>query len=121
MYCLDRSGDPVGCLYSFKYRNALYYYQSGIDPALAQWSLGTVLFGYSIQDSINNGVREFHYLRGDEEYKFRWTKSVKKTHSIALVAKNYRGTLYASRVYAKILAKCFAKTMWAGIAHYLHV
>jgi len=37
------------------------------------------------------GFKEFHYLRGSEEYKFRWTRAIKRTVNLTLVKKNFMG------------------------------
>lgn len=49
------------------------YFQSGFDPAWTRFSPGMVLMSLVIEDCIRRGLREFDFLRGEEEYKARWT------------------------------------------------
>src|SRR5205823_2408897 len=45
------------------------FYQSGYDPAWRARSVGTVVLGAAIEDAFAAGLREFDFLRGDEDYK----------------------------------------------------
>lgn len=94
LYFLNLGRETIACLYAFKYKSNLFYYQSGLNPEWSSWGLGTALFGYAIKDSINDGLEEFHYLRGNESYKSRWTKTAKITKNILLVKKDFTGYLY---------------------------
>jgi CelD/BcsL family acetyltransferase involved in cellulose biosynthesis len=49
-----------------------YDYITGFDPDLAALGLGTVLIGCAIQTAAEEGAREFDFLRGREDYKYRW-------------------------------------------------
>ena len=105
LYFLNLNSEPIACLYAFKYKNSLFYYQSGLNPDWKDWGLGTALFGYAIKDSINDGLKEFHYLRGNETYKSRWTKKAKITKNIILLKKNSIGFLYILFTQGKINLK----------------
>jgi CelD/BcsL family acetyltransferase involved in cellulose biosynthesis len=54
-------------------------------------SLGVVLFGYAIKDSINERLKEFHFLRGEEKYKNRWTKDYRETRNLLLFNSKFSG------------------------------
>jgi CelD/BcsL family acetyltransferase involved in cellulose biosynthesis len=57
----------------FEYNNAFEVYNSGYDPnSYAQLSPGIVLMAYCIQQAIERGHSVFDFLRGEEEYKFRF-------------------------------------------------
>lgn len=56
-----------------------YAYLAGFDAAFAYESPGTLLFAAALEDAARAGVREFHFLRGDEPYKRGWGAVV--THS----------------------------------------
>jgi CelD/BcsL family acetyltransferase involved in cellulose biosynthesis len=94
-------------MYTFAYKDRLFYYQSGFDPGWQQWSLGTVLIGYCIRDSISRGITEFHYLRGNEEYKSRWTKAVRQTRKLIVANRTVRGSMYASYLFGRTGLKRF--------------
>ncbi len=109
-YFLNYENEPIASLYTFKYKDKLYYYQSGFSSHWEKWSLGVVLFGYAIKDSINEGLKEFHFLRGEEKYKSRWTKDHAETRNLLLFNSTFSGkALYilmkAQRRLKKFLRK----------------
>lgn len=65
-------GKCVAALYCFRYGARVFYYLGGFDPALGRYSPGTVLTARAIRSAIESGCREFDFLRGREEYKYRW-------------------------------------------------
>ncbi len=50
----------------------LFLYMSGIDDAFAFVSPGTLLIGELMEGALRDGMREFHFLRGGESYKYAW-------------------------------------------------
>ncbi len=68
---LDVGGVPAAAYWNFDYRNRLWVYNSGLNPAYASLSPGWVLLAKLIQWAIEHGRREIDLLRGDESYKFR--------------------------------------------------
>jgi CelD/BcsL family acetyltransferase involved in cellulose biosynthesis len=68
---LDVGGVPAAAYWCFDYRDRLWVYNSGLNPAYASLSPGWVLLGRLIQWAIEHGRREIDFLRGDESYKFR--------------------------------------------------
>ena len=59
-----------------------------------KWSPGTVMTGYCIRNSIENGFDEFHYLRGIGSYKSRWAKSSAATLSLDIINRTVKGQIY---------------------------
>jgi CelD/BcsL family acetyltransferase involved in cellulose biosynthesis len=53
-------------------RGRAYAYISGFDPEWARYSLGTLLIAFAIERAIDEGCREFDFLRGREQYKYGW-------------------------------------------------
>jgi len=68
--CLD--GRPAAAEYLLKDQDRYYAYQSGFDPAAAEHSPGTLSLAMSLRHAIENGAKEFDFLRGDEPYKASW-------------------------------------------------
>lgn len=66
-------GQPVASLYCYEFDNTLFYFQSGFDPDWDKISPGLVIMAYAIQYAIENNLRCFDFMRGNEEYKFNWT------------------------------------------------
>ncbi|MGH9466418.1 MAG: GNAT family N-acetyltransferase [Terriglobales bacterium] len=77
LYLLHTDDGVAACLYGMEAgppeARRFLYFQSGLDPALAAFSPGTVLLSAIIQDCITRRVRRFDFLRGEESYKKRWT------------------------------------------------
>jgi len=54
------------------YGDRIWVYNSGYAPGFRYYSPGWVLLGYLIQKAIADGKRYFDFMRGDEEYKYRF-------------------------------------------------
>lgn len=58
--------------FCFNYKNKLLVYNSGFDPGFSEYSPGWVLLGNLLQWSNENKISEFDFMRGNEEYKYRF-------------------------------------------------
>ncbi len=72
LFALTIGSDLAGIYYGFLHRDRAYAYLGGFDPRFAYYSPGTILIGHAIEDALRDGVREFHFLRGHEAYKYAW-------------------------------------------------
>lgn len=97
LYGLRLDGVLRAVLYCYAFNGRAYYYLGGFDPTLSKYSIGTVLTGFAIRDSIENGCREFDFLRGDEPYKYRWTDS-QRTNSRLILPSRTLGSHPASAI-----------------------
>ena len=61
----------VAGYFSFRYRGVEYVYNSGYDPEYGRLSPGIVLAACCIRRAIEGGMKIFHFLRGQEDYKYR--------------------------------------------------
>jgi CelD/BcsL family acetyltransferase involved in cellulose biosynthesis len=69
---LEIDGQKAAAKMAFNYQNRLLAYNSGVDRRFWQQSPGWVLLGYLLRWAIENGFEEFDFMRGDEEYKYRF-------------------------------------------------
>ena len=69
---LEVDGHKAAGYLSFDYLNRLWVYNSGLNYADGYYSPGWVLLSYLIQWAIENGYEELDFMRGDEEYKYRF-------------------------------------------------
>jgi CelD/BcsL family acetyltransferase involved in cellulose biosynthesis len=69
---LEVKGEKAAAYLTFDYGNRLYIYNSAIDPRFNALSPGWVLLAYLLRWSIENKRADFDFLRGDEDYKFRF-------------------------------------------------
>ena len=69
---LEIDGARVAASLNFDYKNKLWGYNSGVSRAHMELSPGWVLLAHTIQWCCENGRYEFDFMRGDEEYKYRF-------------------------------------------------
>ncbi|NWG05908.1 MAG: GNAT family N-acetyltransferase [Chloroflexi bacterium] len=69
---LEVDGVRAAASLNFDYKNKLWGYNSGVSRDHMEFSPGWVLLGHTIQWCCENGRYEFDFMRGDEEYKYRF-------------------------------------------------
>jgi CelD/BcsL family acetyltransferase involved in cellulose biosynthesis len=69
---LEIENTKTAAYLSFDYLERLWVYNSGMDRNWNEYSPGWVLVARMIQWCIEHGYKEFDFLRGDEEYKYRF-------------------------------------------------
>lgn len=72
LYFLKIDGQRIAYLYLFSGSDNVYFYQTGFDREWSRHSVGFVLLGMVIEKMIENGFKQFEFLRGDEPYKYGW-------------------------------------------------
>ncbi|MBA82960.1 GNAT family N-acetyltransferase [Leeuwenhoekiella sp.] len=88
----------IGTIYGFVSSNQYVYFASGIDPDYSKYSLGTAMIAKLIGHSISQGYKYFDFLRGTEDYKFKWTKETNQNFTVYSFA-NIFGWLKAIKEY----------------------
>ena len=71
LYAMRIQEKIVSVVYGFHHRDRTYSYLTGFDPDYRRQSVGTILLGHAIQQSIEQH-RSFDFLKGEEPYKYRW-------------------------------------------------
>jgi CelD/BcsL family acetyltransferase involved in cellulose biosynthesis len=71
-FVLKIGGEIAGAYYGMAERTRAYAYLGGFDPAFSDESPGAILIGHAIAQAIREDRREFHFLRGQEAYKYTW-------------------------------------------------
>jgi GNAT acetyltransferase-like protein len=69
---LEIGGVKVAASLNFDYKNKLWGYNSGVSREHMELSPGWVLLAYTIQWCCENNRYEFDFMRGDEDYKYRF-------------------------------------------------
>jgi len=69
---LEVGGEKAAAYLSFDYLDRLWIYNSGIDLRFRELSPGWVLLGELLRWANEAGRTEFDFMRGDEEYKYRF-------------------------------------------------
>ena len=69
---LEIEGKKVAGSLSFDYLDRLWLYNSGINPAYSDYSPGWIMLAELIRWACEHHYRELDFMRGDEEYKYRF-------------------------------------------------
>ena len=69
---LTVDGVKAAAALNFDYKNKLWGYNSGVSREFMELSPGWVLLGHQLQWACEHGRAEFDFMRGDEEYKYRF-------------------------------------------------
>ncbi len=69
---LTVNGEPAAAALNFDYRNKIWGYNTGVSREHMQLSPGWVLLAHEIQWACEHGRGEFDFMRGDEDYKYRF-------------------------------------------------
>lgn len=69
---LEVDGNKTAASLNFDYKNKLWGYNSGVSREHMELSPGWILLAHTIQWCCENGRYEFDFMRGDEEYKYRF-------------------------------------------------
>lgn len=70
---VEVNGVRAAALFNFVYADRVLVYNSGFDPSqFAPLSPGVALFALSIRNAIGEKRRAYDFLRGDEDYKYRF-------------------------------------------------
>lgn len=72
MYRMSINGRAVALYYGFFDHCRSYAYLQGYDPEYAECSPGSLIVAHAVREALREGTGEFHFLRGDEAYKFAW-------------------------------------------------
>lgn len=101
LWSLRCNGAPACVLLNYVYGGKYYFFIGGFDPDLMRWSVGTCLFAKVFQHAIEEGATEFDFLRGEEEYKYRYGAVNRGYKTISWFAPNARGQILKRRVQAE--------------------
>lgn len=69
---LEIDGQKAATYLNFDYDNQLWIYNSGMDRQFISYSPGWVLLGYLLRWANENGIAKFDFMRGDEDYKYKF-------------------------------------------------
>jgi len=69
---LEVGGEKAAAYLNFDYDNRIWVYNSGLDTNFGAYSPGWVLLGYLLQWANEHGRQSFDFMRGNEDYKYRF-------------------------------------------------
>lgn len=86
---LHIEGELAAVLYNFIYQNRVFDFASGLNQKYADISAGQILTAESLKNAIDNGIYEYDFLRGEEEYKFRWGAQERITYTLRFIGRDH--------------------------------
>lgn len=92
IWIAELDGRPAAAWYGFRFGEADWSFQSGRDPAFESTSVGWVLTVHAVRESVRDGMREYRFLLGAEEYKSRFATADHGLDSF-VVPRTVRGRL----------------------------
>ncbi len=75
---VELDGKPVAGWYGWHIGERFAYFQAGLDPEYAGHSTGFVLLGHTLEKAFAEAAGEYDFLRGDEDYKLRFTDTTRQ-------------------------------------------
>jgi CelD/BcsL family acetyltransferase involved in cellulose biosynthesis len=69
---LEVDGEKAAGYLNFDYANRVWVYNSGINPEFSTYSPGWVLLSYLLQWANEHKRERFDFMRGNEDYKYRF-------------------------------------------------
>jgi CelD/BcsL family acetyltransferase involved in cellulose biosynthesis len=72
IYVLLYNGKIVSYRLGFAQSGVFYDWNTSYDPEYHSRSVGIILLGLAIRDTVDHHYQEFNFMRGDEDYKRKW-------------------------------------------------
>ena len=90
LWFLELTGAAAAAWYGLRFGAVDWYYQAGRDPGRERGAVGFVLLAHSLREAMADGMREYRFGRGDEEYKSRFT-GAESTVETVVVGRGLKG------------------------------
>jgi CelD/BcsL family acetyltransferase involved in cellulose biosynthesis len=87
------NGTPISWHVGFLHKGRFYLYKVGFDSRFSEFSPGKVHNMKLIEESLRHGASAYEFLRGEEAYKYQWTK-----HSMGLYQLQIDGSGWRSQI-----------------------
>jgi CelD/BcsL family acetyltransferase involved in cellulose biosynthesis len=93
LWRLKCDGKTVCVLLCYFWGDRYWFFLGGFEPTMQKWSVGTCLFARIFQTAIEEGAKEFDFLRGAEEYKYRYGATDRHFVTLKWFSSSARGRL----------------------------
>lgn len=98
----------ISVVFAVKYKGVFYYWFPAFDPEFIKYSPGKTHIYNLLKDCFEQGCKEFDFMRGDEEYKFKWANNVLVNYEL----KVYRNKLYLRIDALKVKYRSYIKDLY---------
>lgn len=110
-------GTPAAALYGLVYGPKFYFYQSGFDPAFGKHSVGVATMALAVETAIHEGMAEYDFLHGDEEYKFHWAHETRDLVRLEVHPQHRSAWIYRHAIGLNRAARQMAKRVLSRASH----
>ena len=97
LWFLELNGAEVAAWYGLRFGAIDWYYQAGRDPSRDRAAVGFVLLAHSLREAMADGMREYRFGRGGEEYKSRFAGDESTVETVVL-GRGIKGRLAVAAV-----------------------
>ncbi len=115
LHILEANGRAIGALYCYALNGRTFYYLGGFSLEYGKYSPGMLVTAAAVKQAIQEGCREFDFLRGHEPYKYHWCSEHRMNQRI-LILRSERGVtgrlgmlLHRAENYVVVNAKAMAE------------
>lgn len=116
LYVLIRDCEAVAALYCLRGGGRVYHYAAGFDQRVRGYGPGTLLLAHAMEKAIEEGDREWDFLRGGERYKYAWGARDRSNQRLVVYGSGSRATAAAWIVAAETKAESRLKRLAAVMA-----
>ncbi len=99
---MEIDNDLISIFLCFIHQKVLYFFISGFDNKYINYSPGSVHLKKIIDYCFENDIKEFDFLRGDDNYKFRFHPEVKRLDRYIIF--NKKSIFNLQRLHYKIIS-----------------
>jgi CelD/BcsL family acetyltransferase involved in cellulose biosynthesis len=91
---LELNEVPIAYEYHFRYKEKNFAYSGSYDQAYASFGPGTGIMYRLIQDSIDQGIKEYDLLQGGHDYKWKWTNQGRKHYQLMIINNSHYARIF---------------------------
>ncbi len=91
---LELNEVPIAYEFHFRYKEKNFAYTGSYDQEYASFAPGTGIMYRLIQDSIDQGIKEYDLLQGGHEYKWRWTDRGRKHYQLMIINNTHYARIF---------------------------
>jgi len=86
VFYLNIEGEIAAQMITFYYNNSLYWWNTGFSQKFSKFSPSKVLLNEVINFCFDNNINQFNFMRGDSDYKKKWTKTFTNNYQVRILS-----------------------------------
>ena len=107
---LTSNASKIACFYQLRYQGTVFGYLMATDKSFnSKVSVGNLLLGLCLENSISEKMSVYDFLKGTEAHKFHWTNGGRSSLNLFFCQRNIPALLTVMGKFLKYLAKCILK------------